>query len=63
MIGRRRLMMYVAAHKDLTQQYDSDMNPIDTAVPELSPYIESVDDVMEDRMVPELTLTMELINA
>jgi len=56
MIGRRRLMMYVAAHKDLTQQ-------IDTAVPKLSPYIESADDVMEDRMAPELTLTMELINA
>ena len=62
MMSRRRMMMY-AASSGSNQHYDSDGNPIDTAVPALSLDITAVNDIMEDTAVPALTLTMALIDA
>ena len=61
MISRRRLMLIRLGY--INQHYDSDGNPIDTAVPALSLDITAVTDIMEDTAVPVLTLTMELIDA
>ena len=62
MIYRRRMIM-ASTSGGSNQHYDSDGNPIDTAVPALSLDITAVNDIMEDTTIPALTLTVELVYA